>query len=262
MSPIELFEVHRSKAERVAERLCWHYQISGALRLVQDAKQEACLALFKESSRFKPRRQAFARRKDRMAITAVYWSILRKQKREALPEQDPYSTFWMFAVARVQGSVIDFFRKQRIIQRLPQAEADQPVFCERCTSPMLVFSQECEHGGFCRQPRTMLYHERFLSASGSPDDDSTPCRSTYFDLFASRERADAADDLNHTRYQILSRAKAAGLDYQEMKVVTLMCSEDMSKEDVAVELKTTIAWVGRTLRSAANKMTANKTTAA
>ena len=151
MTPEELFEEYRDRAERIAQSLCWHYQVSGALNHQEEAKSEALLALWRACQAFDPEKQALENKKraaESNVLTAIFGVHIKTKK-----AKNPYANFWMWAITRVRGRVIDYFRSERLITRIQQGEdKDKKV--------------------------TMLYQDRFLSASYPlPGLDKDPSRS-------------------------------------------------------------------------------------
>lgn len=264
MLPEKLFSLHSAKAERLAERLCWHYQIAGTRQWEEEAKSEALIGLWKACIKFRPRRQVMERRREVQEISKTYWSVIAKHAREPKTSQsDPYKTFWLYAVSRVRGAVIDFFRSHKLINRLPDSGEGGAIRCERCNEVMPKSgSIECLDGGFCRAPRTMLYHERFLSASracvlpGLSDaaEQGKHGETDYMDVFASPPVASYNDSLSVLCGELMAQART-NLDETEFKLVEMLCGGNgLGRQDIAEELHWSLSRVDKVLAGAAQKM--------
>lgn len=244
MTPQELFDKHQARAERIAEGLCWHCQISGALAFQEEAKQEALQELWRCAVNFDPDKQSLQLRVS--GSNAVFWNAVMGKDLSELPVKKSYSNFWIWTAMRVRGRVLDFFRAQRLITRLPKKSEDKPD-----------------------APRyTMLYKDRFLSANnpvlrkssnssrvseGGPSPHGEII--SYFDLFPSKDRADHADELNDQRKKIAAILESSSLTPDEKNVIALYYGdEELSRSDIAEKLGKTGVMIGVELKSALSKM--------
>lgn len=119
MTPEQLFLAHKDKAEKLAERLSWHFAAAGAQSFSDEAKGVARLTLWNKCREFDPKRQTMAKIRWRWKAESTFWGPLMgtKPSGEVQSARDPYDSFWLWAQQRVRGSVMDYFRSQKLIVR-------------------------------------------------------------------------------------------------------------------------------------------------
>jgi RNA polymerase sigma factor (sigma-70 family) len=229
----ELFHAHAEKARDLARKLCHFYAISGALSHMEEAESEAMRGLWWCCSRFNPRRQELQRR---TLHDETFWSIMLRYEPPTYDPRDAYKNFWISSIRRIRGSVLDYFRSEKLITK--RAKGD--------TKP------------------TMLYSEKFVSIDRPIGDfvsggnaRSLDRGDTFADMIPSAQRADQNDEVNDQRNQLAKIRKRANLTPQESKVVDLFYHEsDYKKAEVAKLLGVTQTNVDRLLEAALAKLKA------
>jgi DNA-directed RNA polymerase specialized sigma24 family protein len=232
LTPLDLFEAYRDKAEKMASSLCWHYQVSGALAFQEEAKSEALMALWKECQKFDPQKQGFQRKQ---YSVQVFWNVLLGDQSFPLTSaKNPYANFWIYCVQKVRGRVIDFFRAQRLITK------QQP------------------NAAGIRPKKTLLYRDRFISTSTQVSElrsGDNPSFSTLLELLPSLDRADGQDEHLDRRKRIRNIMTFAHLSDLETKVVAIYYSDSgISKKEIAQELGISQPRFTVALNSALEKM--------
>ena len=214
VSPHQLFETHMSKADRIAERLCWHYRISGALLYQEEARSEARMALWRCCMLFDPSLQALQNKISKALEQSLFWSPIFGFKVQD-SRKDPYATFWIWSIQRINGRVLDFFRSQQLIRCLEPGEA-----------------------------HTMLYRNKFVSisnpkgstASGTSNSHipSEYMSQDYTDSFFSPDRSDGYNEVESTNLELASIMERADLTPSEREAIQLAYgSDEMTAPEIA-----------------------------
>ncbi len=235
VEPQTLFDRHLAQADRVAERLCWSYRVSGALTYQEEARSEARLALWRCCLSYNPDLQAFQKKLAHVADLIIFWSpVLGIAVTE--PRKDPYASFWIWAVQRVGGRVLDFFRSQHLITRLAPGET-----------------------------HTMLYRERFVSmgtpkgqtarGSSNPSLRDEYLSQDYTDSFFSSDRADTYNELESIQLEISTIMSDAHLTQTEQQAIDLAYGdEEMEPAEIAEMMGIGTATAKLLLKTALGKL--------
>ncbi len=206
MLPEDLFTRHSQQADKLALDLCHFYAVSGALAYRDEACSEAKLALWKQAVTFNPAKQLM----QRVVAEESYWAALIGYDMPVPKYRDPYDTFWISSIQRVRGAVLDFFRSQRLITKLPKILPGE------------------------KQIRTMLYYERFVSMNkpissvvgNRASHEQESGTETFGDFLLSKDRTDSNDDRRDMRLRIELLTKRAGLTSKEYRIIILTFTED------------------------------------
>jgi hypothetical protein len=237
LTPTELFNAYQEKAERMADSLCWHFSVSGALAFQEEARQEALKELWRCANTFEPGKQKLQLKISRGHSDV--WGLLFAGDIEATPVPQPsYSNFWIWSVQRVRGRVLDFFRSERLITRIAKSTDENAP-----------------------KRTSMLYKDRFLSASSAvnptkhkPNSDNSSYGS-FLDLFPSNDVSDYRVTERDARRQVEMILEKADLEIEEVGVVKLYYSErQIDKKEIADLYGKSTTWVTLTLKSAIGKM--------
>jgi len=223
VTPEELFLVHKERAEALAERLCWHFQVAGTMSYLDEAKSTARVTLWTMAGRYDPSKQAYVGRK---RSDAIFWNVFTDTQLFESPsgKRDPYETFWLWAQQRVRGSVLDFFRSHKLIVR-----------------------------GATTEHYSIPYYDRFVSIDSLVDRTDYSNRPGRISPFESP--SEPSEDCEDTRRQIDELIKNAGLTEVEEQVVRMYYSRDgFDFADVAQRFSNTRAWAARTLKGAIAKL--------
>lgn len=274
MSPQELFDSHVQKAEEVASRLCFFYAVSGALNYREEAISEAKMALWKCCCRFDPNKQKMQ---------------IKQQGKQALSEEiilscifdyqvpvvtttnlDPYKNFWISSLTRVRGSVLDYFRAERLI--IKPVVTGELATLNRATIKKIKNRIGVDDDddialeyGISRQALeklkpTMLHQERFLSldralGDACGDNDASGGRESFYDIIASNSRTDHGDEARHVHLVILNMKAKAALSLDEEKALDYFYSDaGYSRAEVAGIMRLTPAKVKSLLDEAILKL--------
>lgn len=187
--------------------------------------------------RFQPGKQIIELR-----VTEGYrdvWLALMGDVIKATPVPPPsYANFWIWSVGQVRGRVIDYFRSEKLITRVPKSK-----------------------NGDAPKRQSMLYKDRFLSASNplfnlkTNSSDGNSLAGSFLDLFPSRDFADREVVDEDRRKQVKTIMEKAELDGDEAEVVELYYSDQgLAKKDIAGMYGRSPTWVSATLKSALQKM--------
>lgn len=210
----------------MAENLCWHYAVSGALAYQEEAVSEALLGLWQACTRFDESKQVMQRRELRRIAEYHFWHLLFAGALPVFAADATYQNFWIWAVRRIRGSVIDLFRRERIITRL-QGKED----------------------GY----RTLLYKDKFLSCDAVLKNDGEGAR-RYVEAFASPERADKGMDELEREQSIRAMLDASGLTDLEKWLIQRRYAEEGSISEIARESGNSGAWVCGAVKTALAKI--------
>jgi RNA polymerase sigma factor (sigma-70 family) len=252
VEPIDLYTAHEQKARQVAQGLCHHYQYSGALAFQDEANSEALIALWKRCVRFDPMKQVLQRQQEANRLQAqadeiLMASIFLYEPPAPVIVSDPYSTFWISSIQYVRGSVLDYFRAERIITKFVRRGTMQkltPLQVKKLRNRIVDWDDEelllrlaNEYGIDVAEMAdlrpTMLYQDRFISlsqlvsdrANGFHVQNNADLNQTVGDWIASESKTDANDDRRHMRSLIETLRDTAGLTADERQALDLCYSE-------------------------------------
>lgn len=275
MTPEELFTRYSPKAREIVQKLCWYYQCSGALQYQDEAHSEGQMALWQFCERFDPSKQAFQLKKERQQQSELIYSLIFNYEEPEYEPSDPYANFWMLAVLRVKGAVIDFFRAERLItkrslqpemkaltkeqirdirNRLGRKEEEQSI-ATRYGVPV---------AGISSLKPTMFYREKFVSLDRQLSDFSHGSKTgsfggdSFLDVLPAPDVDGPEEERQHIAYMVGLARQDAELTRQENQVVDLCFSDaDMGRSEVAKRMKIKQGRVDELLRSAIGKMREN-----
>lgn len=276
MSPQELFDLHVYKAYQVASKLCLFYAVSGSRNYREEAISEAKMALWRCCVEFDPNKQVMQIRQQQLdnkqKSEEIILACIFGYEAPPVPtekNQDPYKNFWMLSLLRVRGSVIDFFRQQRLIIK-PVITGELANFDKATIKKIknrvgvdddddIALEYGISHRALEKLKPTMLYQERFLSLDRALDaacgEGESRKRDSFNDIIASNSRTDHGDKTRDSRNLITIIKSKAQLSEIEEKVIDYLYSEDgYSASDVAAIMHITSAKVKNLAREALNKM--------
>lgn len=278
MTPQDLFDSHVSKAEEVASRLCFFYAVSGAMNYREEAISEAKMALWKCCCRFDPNKQRMQIKQQGVMAQAIAEEIILScifdyqipPASVSPTNTDPYKNFWISSLTRIRGSVLDYFRTERLI--IKPVVAGELAMLTRATIKKIknrigVDDDDDisrEYGislqALEKLKPTMLHQERFLSldralGDACGDGDSSGGRESFYDIIASNSRTDHGDDAQHVRYVILNIKSKAFLTIEEEKALDYFYSDaGYSRAEVAGLMQLTTAKVKNLIDEAILKL--------
>lgn len=262
----------------MACKLCHTYRVSGAMAYQDEAISRALMALWIKCCDFDPSKQLMQRKEEESRINELFHRFIFGMEPEPYVAKDPYSNFWMYCFTRVRGSVLDFFRSEKLIRKfvlkgileeLPREaikKIQQRMFeGEDSASLASELGVPVEHIDLLKP--SMLHCFRFVSLSqmlsdstdGSYSDTRAACsrKDTFADL-VTREKENPSIDERLASISLANRIKSdAGLDPQEQEVVDIYYSDyGYSPAEAAERTKSSRKEFERLLASAVAKMKA------
>lgn len=277
MSPQELFDSHVHKAEEVSSRLCFFYAVAGALNYKDEAASEAKMALWKCCRKFDPNKQRMqiklqGSQAKALSEEIILSCIFNYELPVSSPPTnlDPYKNFWISSLTRVRGSVLDYFRSERLIIK-PVVTGELSTLTratiKRIKNRIGVDDDDdvAREFGISLQALeklkpTMLHQERFLSldralGDACGDNESGGGRESFYDIIPSNSRTDQGDEVQHTRYLILNMKNKASLTKQEEMAIDYFFSDaGYSKAEVAGLMQVTTSVVKNLIEDAILKL--------
>lgn len=275
MTPEDLFHLYSPKAKEVVNKLVWYFACSGALQYQDEAHSEGQLALWQFCNRFDPSKQAFQIKKERAQQSELIYSLIFDYDPPEYSPSDPYANFWMLALLRVRGAVIDFFRAERLITKRSLGPELKALTKEQVRDIRNRLSRkESEEkiaqdygvpisGLNCLRP-TMFHRERFVSLDRQLSDFSHGSKPGSFggdsfgDVLPAPDKETVNVEQNHLASMVAVARRDAGLSKEERKVLDLYFSDDdMTKSDVARKMGLGQVKVSEILSGALKKLRAN-----
>lgn len=273
IAPEVLFGIYTSSAKELVTKLIWHYSSSGALQYQDEAHSEGQLALWQLCQRFDPTKQAFQVKKERERQAELLHSMIFCYD---LPEErpvDPYANFWMLAVLRVRGGVLDFFRAQKLIVKRSMPEDIRQLTKEQLRDIKNRLSRKEDEkqiaADYGIKPKslndlkpTMFYRERFVSldrnlsdfgnGSGSMNGDS------FADVLPAPDISEEKEEQAHISYMITLAMQDAELNAEQMEVLRLYFGEgNPTKSQVARQMNVKQSYVSELLNDSICKLRQN-----
>lgn len=274
MSPQDLFDSNVSKAEEVASRLCFFYAVSGALNYRDEAISEAKMALWKCCCRFDPNKQRMQIKQQKIRTEEILLSCIFGYSTPADPSpvnSDPYKNFWISSLTRIRGSVLDYFRSERLIikpvitgelstlTRATIKKIKNRIGVDDDDDIALQYGISLE--ALQRLKPTMLHQERFLSLDrslgGDPTSNDYSGREweSFYEVIASSSKTDQNDEAQHMRFILLHMKTKAALSPDEAAALDYFYSEaGYSRAEVAGLMKTTTGKVKNLIEDAILKL--------
>lgn len=270
MTPTDLFFLHQQKAKDVAIKLCWYYACSGALNFQDEAQSEAQMGLWKYCQEYDPSKQRNEVKKERARTDEIIQCLVFGYPPPIYPPRDPYATFWMFGILRVQGGVLDFFRKERLItkpspgpdvkgfpksslkdikKRLSAGEPEEEIAARYSISVKSVRGLK----------PTMLYQERFVSLDRPLSDFSNgggyAAGDTFGDVLPAPDTSEHRIEREHILYMVGMLKGNARLTDAEQKAISLYYDEEEnSKAQVARLMHVPFTTASELIESGLQKM--------
>lgn len=273
VSPQELFDSHTAKAQDVASRLCFFYAVSGALNYREEASSEALMALWECCCRFDPSKQKMQQKIESKRTEEIIFSSIFGYDMPFAPAPtncDPYKNFWIASLMRVRGSVLDYFRRERLIIK-PVISGELATLTradiKRIKNRIGVDDDDdiaMEFGisaqALEKLKPTMLHQERFLSldralGEACGDGGESGGRESFYEIIASQSKTDESDEVDHLRFMVNSLRARAKLTMQENKAIDYFYSDaGYTKSEVAGLMKVSTPMAKRLIDEALDKL--------
>lgn len=253
--------------------MCFFYAVSGALNYREEAISEAKMALWKCCCRFDPAKQRMQVKQQKIRTEEILLSCIFGYTTPADPSpvnSDPYKNFWISSLTRIRGSVLDYFRAERLIikpvitgelstlTRATIKKIKNRIGVDDDDDIALQYGISVE--ALQRLKPTMLHQERFLSLDRSLGDASGGSDfgrewESFYEIIASSSKTDQGDEVQHIRFVLLHMKAKALLSSEEEAALDYFYSEaGYNRAEIAGLMKITTAKVKNLIEDAIIKM--------